>query len=68
MAYVTITVPDNLVPELNEIAVKAGFANARQMVIAYLRFAIKGYRGQLAIRGVREAAEAAAAQEALAIQ
>ncbi len=68
MADVTITVPDNLVQELNEIAVKAGFANARQMLIAYLRFTIKGYRGALAIKGVREVAEEAAAQEAMAIQ
>ena len=46
MATVTFTIPDAMANELNQIAVKAGFLNAKAMVIAYLRATIKSNRVQ----------------------
>ena len=60
MATVTLTIPDAIATELNQIAVKAGFANAKLMVLAYLKATIRTNRGNAALVGVREAAEAQA--------
>ena len=67
MATVTFTISDALVTELNQIAVKAGFTNTKQMVIAYLRATIRASRGNLSIVGIREAAELQANQDTVTI-
>ena len=60
MASINFTIPDVLVVELNQIAQAAGFPNAKAMTIAYFRATIKASRGNKAIKGLREAAEAQA--------
>ena len=44
MAKVTFTIPDSIVTELNQIAIKAGFANARLMTRVYLIATLKASR------------------------
>ena len=44
MATVTFTIPDAIVTELNQIAVKAGFANAKEMTKAYLTATVRADR------------------------
>ena len=44
MATVTFTIPDAIATELNQIAVRAGFANAKLMTIAYLTATVKASR------------------------
>ena len=44
MATVTFTIPDSVVTELNQIAVKAGFVNAKLMTTAYLVATLKASR------------------------
>lgn len=64
MAKVTFTIPDALVAELNQIAVKAGYANAKLMVIAYLKATIRGNRiSGLDIKTLTANAEAQADSE-----
>ncbi len=41
---VTFVIPDAIVTELNQIAVKVGYANAKLMMTAYLKATIKGDR------------------------
>ena len=41
---VSFTVPDAIATELNAIAVKAGFANAKLMTAAYWKATIRGAR------------------------
>ena len=60
MAVVTFTIPDAIVTELNAIAVKNGYANAKLMTIAYLKAEIRANRGNASLVGIREAAEAQA--------
>lgn len=60
MVTVSFTIPDTIVTEFNQIAVKAGFANAKQMVVAYLKAEIRANRGNTALVGIRETAEAQA--------
>ena len=61
MATVSFTIPDALVTELNQIATKNGFANAKQMVIAYLKATISANRVvALNIKALTDAAELAA--------
>ncbi len=55
MATVTFTIPDAIVTELNKIAVKAGFPNAKQMVTAYLRATIKSDRDNAIRKATPEA-------------
>ncbi len=67
MATLTLTVPDAIVDELNTIAQENGFPNAKDMLITYVRAEIRGYRGNKALGGIREAAETQADQDTAAI-
>mgnify|MGYP001600034929 CR=1 FL=1 len=44
MAIVTFDIPTAVITELNVIAVKNGFANAKVMTIAYLRATVRASR------------------------
>ena len=44
MATITFTIPDVIVTELNQIAIGAKFANAKEMTMAYLTATIKADR------------------------
>ncbi len=44
MATITFTIPNAVATELNSIAVKNGFGNAKEMVVTYLRGTIKASR------------------------
>ena len=58
MAIVTFDIPNAIITELNVIAVKNGFANAKAMVTAYLRATIKASRvGALDFKSQKESAE-----------
>ena len=58
MATVTFNVPNPIAQELNQIAQDNGFANAKAMVIAYLKATIKASRvSKLNIEQIREDAE-----------
>lgn len=52
MAVISFTIPDAVVTELNAIAVKNGFANAKAMMIAYLTATVKADRDNKAIKAV----------------
>ena len=60
MPIVSFTIPTPIATELNDIAVQAGFPNAKAMVLAYLKYTIKTNRGSKALQGIREVAEAQA--------
>ena len=65
---VTFTIPDAIATELNQIAVKAGYANAKLMVIAYLKATISSNRVQaLDFKALQENAEKQAATDTASI-
>ena len=67
MAQVTFTIPDPIAQEINLIAQDAGFPNAKTMTIAYWRATIKASRGNKAMEGVREVAEAQADKDTVGL-
>jgi hypothetical protein len=40
----TLTIPDAVAAELNAYAIKCGFANGKQMIVAYLKSELKAAR------------------------
>jgi hypothetical protein len=54
---VSFTIPGPVAQELNQIASENGFANAKEMTIAYWRHTIRASRANKAMEGIREAAE-----------
>ena len=67
MPNVTFSIPTPIIVELNAIAVEAGFPNAKVMTIAYLKATIRASRGNKALIGLRERAEAQANADTEAI-
>jgi len=46
MVTVTFTIPDAIATELNQMAVLAGYPNAKAMVVAYLKYELQTARTQ----------------------
>jgi hypothetical protein len=44
MVTVNLVIPDAVAAELNDYAVKCGYANGKQMMIAYLKAELKAAR------------------------
>ena len=66
MPNITLTfnnVPQAAIDDLSAIALEAGYPNFRAMLLAYLRAELQAYRSNKALKGIRETAEAQAAQE-----
>ena len=55
---VTFAIPNSVVLELNAVAQSAGFGNAKQMVIAYLKAEVLSYRKQQITEPAQKQAEA----------
>lgn len=49
---VSFNIPDAIVTELNLIAQEAAFANAKQMIIAYLKAEIKAHRDNIILKNI----------------